>query len=237
MSVKLVSSDKKIVLVDLNVIKQMVTIQTMLENIEGNDDEPIPIYAVNGETLDKVVEWTKYRIVTTDESVIKAWGDQFFMTNLENVFHLVTAADYLEVDSLLVDGQAFIDRCFGLIVTTESFKNLSPEKLGVLLVRETLNVPSEEVVFESLETWISADPKERSASLGNLLPYIRARFLPSQFIEEVKNFLKKLNQPKFCHLLNFDIKTPRQGYDEYIVAVHMKEDGGCLKYLDSKVWL
>ena len=39
-----------------------------------------------------------------------------------------------------------------------------------------------------------------------------------------------------CHQLNFDIKTPRQGYDEYIVAVHMREDGGCLKYLDSKVW-
>ena len=99
MSLKLQSSDKKIVEVDQNVIKQMVTIQTMLENLgddDTNNDEPIPIYAVNGETLDKVVEWTKYHIETTDESVIETWGYQFFRTNLENVFQLVTAADYLK---------------------------------------------------------------------------------------------------------------------------------------------
>ena len=76
MSVKLESSDKKIILVDQNVIKQMVTIQTMLENQVGSDDEPVPIYAVNGEILDKVVEWTKYHIIeTTDKSLIKAWGN------------------------------------------------------------------------------------------------------------------------------------------------------------------
>ena len=132
---------------------------------------------------------TKYHIKTTDKSIRRAWGDQFFTTNLENVFQLVTAADYLEVDSLLVDGQVFIDRSFGLIKTTESFKDLSPEKLRVLLARETLNVPSEEVVFESLETWISADPEERSLSLADLIPCIRASFLPRQFIDDVKNFL------------------------------------------------
>ena len=61
MSLKLLSSDKKIVLVNLNVIKQMVTIQTMLENLgddDTNNDEPIPLYKVNGETLGKVIEWT-----------------------------------------------------------------------------------------------------------------------------------------------------------------------------------
>ena len=149
----------------------------------------------------------------------------------------MTAADYLEVNSLFVDGQVFIDTSFGLIKTTESFKNLSSEKLGVLLARDTLNVPSEEVIFESLETWISADPEERSASLADLIPYIRAHFLPRQFIEDVKIFLKKFGQPNFCNKLNFDIKSPRQGYDQSIVVVHMREDGGCLKYLDSKVWL
>ena len=59
MSVKLESSDKNIILVNLNVIKEMVTIQTMLENLgddDTNNDEPIPIYAVNGEILDKVIE-------------------------------------------------------------------------------------------------------------------------------------------------------------------------------------
>ena len=40
-----------------------------------------------------------------------------------------------------------------------------------------------------------------------------------------------------CHQLNFDIKTPRHGYDQCIVTVQDMEDGRCLKYLDRKVWL
>ena len=148
----------------------------------------------------------------------------------------MTAADYLEVNSLLVDGQFFIDTSFGLITATDAFKNLSSEKLGVLLARDTLNVQSEEVIFESLETWISADPEERSMSLEDLIPYIRAFFLPRLFIEDVKNFLLKHKQHKLCHQLNFDNKTPRHGYEQCIVVLQKKRGGrGWLKYLDTKV--
>ena len=129
MSVKLKSSDMKIVLVDQNVIKQMLTIQTMLDNLGGdgdgddiNNDEPVPIYAVNGEILDKVIEWVKYQIDTTDKTDSKDWEDKFFMTNLERIFQLEEAADYLEVNSLLFEGQIFIDSHFGLITSTEAFK-------------------------------------------------------------------------------------------------------------------
>ena len=146
MSVRLQSSDKKIVEVDQNVIKQMGTIQTMLDMLsisDNNNDEIVPIYAVNEEVLHKVIEWTKFHIEPSTMSDSKAWKDQFFKTNLEKIFNLEEAADYLEINTLLVDGQVFIDRSFELIKTTEAFKNLSPEKLGFLLVRESLNVPSE----------------------------------------------------------------------------------------------
>ena len=263
MSVRLESSDKKIVEVDQNVIKQMGTIQTMLDMLSisnNNNDEIVPIYAVNEEVLHKVIEWTKFHIEPT-MSDSKAWKDQFFKTNLEKIFNLEEAADYLEINTLLVDGQVFMDRSFELIKTTEAFKNLSPEKLGVLLVRDSLNVPSEQTVFESLETWISADPEERSQCLGDLIPYIRATFLPSQFIKDVKNYLMKhsqpnlcqenrfsqfiegvknffgmYSQPNLCQQLNFHNRTPRQGYDQCIVVLHRKREGGeCLKYLDTKV--
>ena len=62
-TVNLQSSDGNIVVVDQNVIKQMVTIQTMLDNLDDvdtNNYEPIPIYTVNGEILvkvDKVSDW------------------------------------------------------------------------------------------------------------------------------------------------------------------------------------
>ena len=236
MSVKLESLDKKIVIVDQNVIKQMVTIQNMLENErdDTNNNEPIPIYAANGEILEKVVEWTKHHIKTTEKSVIKAWGDQFFRTNLEKIFQIEEAADYLEVKTLCVDGQVF-QRNFELFTSTEAFKNLSQEKLGMLLSGDGLNVPSEEAVFESLKNWISADPEERSQCLGDLIPYIRAFFLTSQVIEDVKYFLVMHSQPHLCQQLNFHNRTPRQGYDQCIVGLHKQEGKECLKYLDTKV--
>merc|ERR1712126_162625 len=177
--------DKKIILVDQNVIQQMVTIQTMLESL-SDSDEIIPIYKVNGEILDKVVEWTRHY-----KSDGKVWTDQFFKTNLENIFMMEEAADYLELNSLLVKGQVFIDKHLELIIATEAFKKLSPEKLGDLLGRDSLDVPSEQIVVQSLETWISANPKEQSMCLEDLLSNVRAHFLPRQSIEDVNKFLEK----------------------------------------------
>ena len=237
MSVKLKSSDKKIVLVDQKVIKQMITIQTMLENLgddDTNNDEPVPIYAVNGEILENVIEWANYHIETTDKSENKAWGVQFFRTNLEKIFQIEEAADYLEVNSLLVDGQDFIDNHFELITATEAFKNLTQVKFGVLLARDSLNVSNEQTVVQSLDIWISADPEERSKCLEYLMPYIRASFLPSQFIENLSNFFAQYSQP-LCQQLNFEKKTPRQGYDLCIVAVLRRGEERCLEYLDTKV--
>ena len=231
MSVKLESSDKKIVIVEKQDIKEMVTIQTMLESL-GDSDEIIPICKVTGEILDKVVEWTRHH-----RSDGKVWSDQFFKTNLENIFMMYEAADYLELNSLLVDGHVFIDENYGLIITSEAFKKLSPEKLGDLLGRDSLDVPSEQIVVQSLETWISADPKERSMCLEDLLSNVRAHFLPRQSIEDVNKFLEKYSNPSLCQQLNFENKTPRLGYEQCIVALHDKNSSRCLKYLDPKVFL
>ena len=128
-----------------------------------------------------------------------------------------------------------------MITATESFKNLSPEKFGVLLARDTLNVPNEEVVFESLVSWISADSLGRSNNLEYLLPHIRASFLSAQFIaERVGMFIVKNRNHDLCHFLDYENKTPRQGYAMCIVAQergdHKRGKRGSLKYLDKETW-
>ena len=241
-TVKLKSLDGKIFIVDPDVIKQMGTIQTMLDSLgvdddETNTDEIVPIYTVNGEILDKVIEWTKFHTENNDKSGGKVWSNQFFKTNMEKMFQLMEAADYLEINSLLTDGQVFIDKYFEDIIATEAFKDLSEEKLSLLLARDTLNVPNEEAVFESVVSWSSADSGERSKCLANLLPYIRARFLTCQFLDgNVKTFLEKRNSLELCHLLDKGNRTPRQGFEQCIVALHRMDHGRCLKYLDTKVW-
>ena len=77
----------------------------------------------------------------------------------------------LEVNSLLVVGQAFQDY-FELVTTTEAFKYLSQEKLVLLLSGDGLNVSNEQTVVQSLETWFSAVPEERTESLQDLLCFV-----------------------------------------------------------------
>ena len=64
MRVKIISSDRKIILVGLEVIKHIVAVQTMLEGpgVDNNTDEgePIPIFEVNSKVLEKVVRQRMY---------------------------------------------------------------------------------------------------------------------------------------------------------------------------------
>ena len=239
MLVKLLSADEKIVLVDQNVIKQMVAIQRMLDcpRVEDDSDDPIPIFGVHGEVLEKLVGWTKYHLENNTKSDHKVWCHQFFMDNLEEIFMLEDGAKYLELESYLHANDIFMDENFQLLSNTEVMRNISSDRFRLFLGRDTLSVPSEQALVESLQTWISVDPEDRSTYLGNLIPYIRASFLPRQSVEDVKNFLVEHNNPDLCEKLNFENRTPRLGYEECIVALHQMPDGGrCLKYLDSKVW-
>ena len=150
MSVTLKSSDKKVVLVDQDVIKQIVAIQTMLDcpGVEHNNNEPIPIFAVNGEVLEKLVGWTQYHIKNKDKSDYQVWSHQFFVESLENIFELEDGAKYLELSSYLDRSDLFMDENFQLLSNTEAMRNISSDRLGLLLSRDTLNVPSEQTLVE-----------------------------------------------------------------------------------------
>ena len=118
--IKLRAKDGKIFKVSQDIIKQMVTIQTMLDcpGVEDNndDDEPIPIFAVNGEVLDKLVKWTKYHIENNDNSAeYKVWSFQFFMDNLGEISVLEEGAKYLDLRDFLNYGK--VDKTKVLILS------------------------------------------------------------------------------------------------------------------------
>ena len=239
--IKLRAKDGKILNVPFNVIKQMVTIQTMLDcpGVEDNNDEddPIPIFVVNGEVLEKLIRWTKYHIENTDKPSNKVWNYQFFMDNLREIFVLEEAAKYLELRSYMNITEILMDENFQLLSNTEGFmRNISSDRFGELLSRDTLNVSNEQTVFESLVYWMSVNSEERSRSLEGMVPHIRAHFLPGKYIDEhVKTFLIKHGNPDLCEKLKYKSKTPRQGYEYVAVALFEMKDGRCLKYLDAKV--
>ena len=100
-SLKLLSSDGIIFTVDTATVKQMVTIQTMIDHEDEDSDEVTPVPTVTAEFLEKIIQWTEYQRVDHEETEKKAWYIQYFNIELKKKFEIIIASDYLEVDSLL----------------------------------------------------------------------------------------------------------------------------------------
>ena len=97
---KLQSSDGVIFSVDQATVEKMVTIQTMIdhEDEDSDSDEVIPVPTVKAEVLEKIIQWTGS---SEQERETENWSQQYFNFELEKMFEIIIAADYLEVKSLL----------------------------------------------------------------------------------------------------------------------------------------
>ena len=97
---KLQSSDGVIFSVDQATVEKMVTIQTMIdhEDEDSDSDEVIPVPTVKAEVLEKIIQWTGS---SEQEKETENWSQQYFNFELEKMFEIIIAADYLEVKNLL----------------------------------------------------------------------------------------------------------------------------------------
>ncbi|KAM5332436.1 LOW QUALITY PROTEIN: S-phase kinase-associated protein 1-like [Glossophaga mutica] len=114
-SIKLQSSDGEILEVDVEITKQTVTINTMLDLGMGDegDDDPVPLPNVNAAIFKKdrsVVcshhkddpppppENDEQRKMTDD---IPVWDQEFLKIDQGTLFELILAANYLDIKGLL----------------------------------------------------------------------------------------------------------------------------------------
>ena len=99
-SLKLLSSDGIIFTVDPATVKQMVTIQTMIDHEDENSDEVTPVPTVKAQVLEKIIQWIEYHKIDQEKTVKIAWYIQYFNIELKQKFEIINAADYLEVENL-----------------------------------------------------------------------------------------------------------------------------------------
>ena len=133
--IKLKSSDGESFDVDVDIAKQSVTIRTMLEDLgmdlENDSTEAVPLPNVTGNILNLVIEWAKhYKEVSTksqsEKYEITDWDKKFFHVDKDTMYHLILAANYLEIKDLMDVGCQMI---------ADSIKGKSPEQL-----REMFNI-------------------------------------------------------------------------------------------------
>ena len=118
MSLSLLSSDGVIVNVDVETVKQMVTIKTMLDQEDGESEEVIPVPSVKAQALERVIQWIEMHLKNEEKiNRLTFYSD----LDLEKIFEVILAADYLETKSLLdASCQHLIDYSWELVVDAAS---------------------------------------------------------------------------------------------------------------------
>ncbi|KJH44945.1 Skp1 family, dimerization domain protein [Dictyocaulus viviparus] len=103
------TKDNEICEVPASVLGMSKLITTMLEDLNLQDDDtPIPIPNVNANVFKKVVLWCEKHMYVDDESnlpyILEQWDDEFFNIDHPMLFEIITAANYLDIPTLLDDG-------------------------------------------------------------------------------------------------------------------------------------
>ena len=141
--INLVSSDGKEFPVKMDIARKSVTIKTMLEDLGLDDDyngEAVPLPNVNGDILEKVIDWcTKHKddatdaITTIKMDKLPEWDEKTFFDEGKDqkmLFDLILAANYLDIKGLVDMGckivAKMIEKCGNAEKIREKF-NISPD--------------------------------------------------------------------------------------------------------------
>ena len=130
---KLESSDGVIFTVDAATVKQMVTIQTMIDHEDEASDEVTPVPTVKAQFLEKIIQWTEYHKIYHEKTEETSWYIQYFNVELKKVFEIIIAADYLEVKSLLNESCRHVSINYKLEIIEDAASNFHDPKVLTLL--------------------------------------------------------------------------------------------------------
>ncbi|EFO83453.1 hypothetical protein CRE_02894 [Caenorhabditis remanei] len=109
---KLESCDGDEVKISSEAVKQSKTLNDLVSNLHGGAemDESIPMDNIKKPALVKVVEWCEHHkgepIPVDDDTVpknvtIPEWDEEFLKIDNDELFHLILAANYLDIKQLL----------------------------------------------------------------------------------------------------------------------------------------
>jgi len=83
---------------------------------------------------------------------------------------------------LLTTTESYIERHFTEVLECDEFYGLTPVQVSQLIASDTITVPSEEKVFESVISWINFSTDQRSQYLPQLLEHVRLPLLSQEYL-------------------------------------------------------
>lgn len=117
---------------------------------------------------------------------------------------------------LVATTDSYIERHFTEVLECDEFYSLGAEQVAQLIASDTITVPSEERVFESVIAWIHHDVDTRSQFLPTLIEQVRLPLLSQEYLIQRVEVEPLLRSNSLCkdfiieamkfHLLKGDLK-------------------------------
>ncbi|KAG9283310.1 kelch-like protein 40 [Astyanax mexicanus] len=104
--------------------------------------------------------------------------------SLSNCLAIFRLGLMLDCPRLAVSARNFACERFQLISKDEEFLQLNPSELAAILASDTLNVETEQSVFEALIKWVAHDREKRLDELPGLVDCVRFRLIPQDYFSE-----------------------------------------------------
>lgn len=157
----LVSNDDKRFPVARNIAEMSETVKSLLSELpETTGDQEVPLTNVDGATLEKILEWAKHHIVHPDPPTsdadkyrtdnISDWDKAFMTVDMDMLFGLVMAANWLDMRALLE---------LGCKTIANMIKGSTPEE-----VRTKFLLPPDRLPAGASGTSAAATPAASAAS-------------------------------------------------------------------------
>ncbi|XP_066535862.1 kelch-like protein 40b [Hoplias malabaricus] len=104
--------------------------------------------------------------------------------SLSNCLAIFRLGLMLDCPRLAISARNFACERFQLISKDEEFLKLNPSELAAILASDTLNVETEQDVFESLIMWVGHDCDKRLDEIPGLVDCVRFRLIPQEYFSK-----------------------------------------------------
>merc|ERR1712223_695007 len=109
---------------------------------------------------------------------------EFLLNQLHptNCLGIKSFADLHGCLELLAATNTYIESHFAEVLDCDEFQNLDPEQVSDLIASDTITVPSEEKVYESVISWVNHNSEQRGHYLPQLMEHVRLPLLSRDYL-------------------------------------------------------
>ncbi|XP_074535741.1 kelch repeat and BTB domain-containing protein 3 [Halichoeres trimaculatus] len=161
--------------------------------------------------------------------------------DLGNCLSLFSLAEAYGSASLLHSSTEFVIQNFSSLSKTQDFLDMQVNVLEICLCSDALNVPSEEVVVQSLLRWVRHDLQGRQKLLPDLLSLTRLHHLPSSTLKTLHDSDPLLCDHESCLALIAEAQNKQEQYSSLLtdarsattqsyIYIHKTEENGEIRH-------